>query len=224
MHPAGRRAGARRRGDRPRRAGDRRAARRRASPLPISIDTRKAGGGRAPPSPPAPTSSTTSRPCATIPTASRSRPRSGRPVCLMHAQGDPADHAGRARLRRRPARCLRLPRGARRRRRGGRHPARPHPRRSRHRLRQDRGAQPRADPRARRSCTGSAAPILFGASRKRFIGTIGGARRPGRPRGPGSLAVALEALRQGVQVIRVHDVEETRQAAAALAGAERREE
>ena len=31
---------------------------------------------------------------------------------------------------------------------------------------------------------------------------------------PGSIAVALEALRQGVQVIRVHDVAETRQAMA----------
>ena len=29
---------------------------------------------------------------------------------------------------------------------------------------------------------------------------------------PGSIAVALEALRQGAQVIRVHDVKETRQA------------
>ena len=31
---------------------------------------------------------------------------------------------------------------------------------------------------------------------------------------PGSIAVALEALRQGAQVIRVHDVKETRQAVA----------
>ena len=29
---------------------------------------------------------------------------------------------------------------------------------------------------------------------------------------PGSIAVALEALRQGAQVLRVHDVAETRQA------------
>jgi dihydropteroate synthase len=55
--------------------------------------------------------------------------------------------------------------------------------------------------------------ILFGASRKRFIGTLGGAQEP-RERLPGSLAVALEALRQGAQVIRVHDVKETRQALA----------
>ena len=55
--------------------------------------------------------------------------------------------------------------------------------------------------------------ILFGASRKRFIGTIGGVAEPAR-RLPGSLTVALEALRQGAQVIRVHDVDETRQAMA----------
>jgi dihydropteroate synthase len=55
--------------------------------------------------------------------------------------------------------------------------------------------------------------ILFGASRKRFIGTLGGAPEPAA-RVPGSIAVALEALRQGAQMIRVHDVMETRQAAA----------
>ncbi|HRW13720.1 dihydropteroate synthase [Amaricoccus sp.] len=60
---------------------------------------------------------------------------------------------------------------------------------------------------------GLGAAVLFGASRKRFIGTIGGADRP-EARLPGSIAVALEALRQGVQVIRVHDVAETRQAMA----------
>lgn len=60
---------------------------------------------------------------------------------------------------------------------------------------------------------GTGCPILFGASRKRFIGTIGGSSDP-EGRLPGSLAVALEALRQGAQVIRVHDVEATRQAIA----------
>lgn len=53
--------------------------------------------------------------------------------------------------------------------------------------------------------------ILLGASRKRFIGTIG--REPrADARAPGSIAVALAALAQGVQVIRVHDVAETAQA------------
>ncbi|MBA3326644.1 MAG: dihydropteroate synthase, partial [Rhodobacteraceae bacterium] len=55
--------------------------------------------------------------------------------------------------------------------------------------------------------------ILVGASRKRFIGAIGDAPEPAA-RGPGSLAVALEALRQGAQVIRTHDAAETRQALA----------
>jgi dihydropteroate synthase len=55
--------------------------------------------------------------------------------------------------------------------------------------------------------------ILFGASRKRFIGALAGVQDPLR-RGPGSTTVALEALRQGAQVIRVHDVAEMRQALA----------
>lgn len=52
-------------------------------------------------------------------------------------------------------------------------------------------------------------PVLLGASRKRFIGTIAGdvAKRM-----PGSLAVALAGVAQGMQMIRVHDVDETRQA------------
>ena len=58
---------------------------------------------------------------------------------------------------------------------------------------------------------GLGCPVLLGVSRKRFIGSIGGAPDPMR-RAPGSIAVALEGLRQGVQIIRVHDIEETRQA------------
>jgi len=54
-------------------------------------------------------------------------------------------------------------------------------------------------------------PLLVGASRKRFIGTISGVERPA-DRLAGSLAVALHAAGQGVQVLRVHDVAETRQA------------
>jgi len=53
--------------------------------------------------------------------------------------------------------------------------------------------------------------ILLGASRKRFIGTIG--REPqASARAPGSVAVGLAALAQGVQILRVHDVAETVQA------------
>ncbi|MEJ6397854.1 dihydropteroate synthase [Yoonia sp. 208BN28-4] len=54
-------------------------------------------------------------------------------------------------------------------------------------------------------------PILLGASRKRFIGTLSGeddaAQRVG-----GSLAVALHGAAQGVQILRVHDTKQTRQA------------
>ncbi|MGJ8547054.1 MAG: dihydropteroate synthase [Sulfitobacter sp.] len=57
--------------------------------------------------------------------------------------------------------------------------------------------------------------VLLGASRKKFIGTIGGASQP-RDRAPGSIAVALAAMAQGVQIVRVHDVAETIQAAALL--------
>lgn len=56
-------------------------------------------------------------------------------------------------------------------------------------------------------------PILLGASRKRFIGTISGEDVAER-RMPGSLAVALAGVAQGAQVLRVHDVAETRGALA----------
>lgn len=55
---------------------------------------------------------------------------------------------------------------------------------------------------------GLGCPILLGASRKRFIGTIGNAPEP-IERMPGSIAVALAGVAQGVQVLRVHDVRET---------------
>lgn len=53
--------------------------------------------------------------------------------------------------------------------------------------------------------------ILLGTSRKRFIGTIGRAEDP-QARAPGSIATALAGWAQGVQITRVHDVAETRQA------------
>lgn len=56
-------------------------------------------------------------------------------------------------------------------------------------------------------------PILLGASRKRFIGTIGRASHA-KDRVPGSLTVAMEGIAQGVQFVRVHDVAETAQALA----------
>ncbi|PJI91376.1 dihydropteroate synthase [Yoonia maricola] len=54
-------------------------------------------------------------------------------------------------------------------------------------------------------------PILLGASRKRFIGTIGGGAAAS-DRVSGSVAVALNAARQGVQILRVHDILATKQA------------
>ena len=54
-------------------------------------------------------------------------------------------------------------------------------------------------------------PIVVGASRKRTIGALSGEASPGRRLG-GSIAFALKAVEQGVQVLRVHDVFETVQA------------
>ena len=54
-------------------------------------------------------------------------------------------------------------------------------------------------------------PVLLGASRKRIIGSITGKRDP-KERMPGSLAAALVGAAQAVQILRVHDVDETRQA------------
>ncbi|MDP4033525.1 MAG: dihydropteroate synthase [Pseudorhodobacter sp.] len=56
--------------------------------------------------------------------------------------------------------------------------------------------------------------VLLGASRKRFIGMIGGGADQAARRGPGSVAVALFAAAQGVQILRVHDIWQTRQALA----------
>jgi len=58
---------------------------------------------------------------------------------------------------------------------------------------------------------GLGCPVLVGASRKRFIGALGG-EVPVGDRLAGSLAVALKAAEQGAQLLRVHDVAETVQA------------
>jgi len=55
--------------------------------------------------------------------------------------------------------------------------------------------------------------VLIGASRKSTIGRLDRAA-PVEARLPGSLAAALQALDQGIQILRVHDVAETRQAVA----------
>lgn len=52
-------------------------------------------------------------------------------------------------------------------------------------------------------------PILIGASRKSFLGALTGA--PVHERLPGSLAAAALAVRNGAQILRVHDVAATKQ-------------
>lgn len=54
-------------------------------------------------------------------------------------------------------------------------------------------------------------PLAVGLSRKSFIGTWTGEDDP-KARVPGSLAAAVSAVGQGAQIVRVHDVAETRAA------------
>jgi dihydropteroate synthase len=58
---------------------------------------------------------------------------------------------------------------------------------------------------------GLGVPIVVGASRKRFVGHLTDRAEPAA-RMAGSLGAALAAAAQGAQVLRVHDVAETRQA------------
>jgi dihydropteroate synthase len=58
---------------------------------------------------------------------------------------------------------------------------------------------------------GLGCPIMLGASRKRMIGALSGEAAVDQ-RLAGSLALALKAAEQGVQLLRVHDVPETVQA------------
>lgn len=59
---------------------------------------------------------------------------------------------------------------------------------------------------------GLGVPVLFGASRKRMIGALSNAA-PVADRLGGSLALAMKAFEAGAQIVRVHDVPETVQAA-----------
>ncbi|KGJ06764.1 Dihydropteroate synthase [Paracoccus halophilus] len=52
--------------------------------------------------------------------------------------------------------------------------------------------------------------VLLGVSRKRFIGSVGNVP-DATGRFPGTLAVTLAAIAQGIQIHRVHDVAQTRQ-------------
>ena len=54
-------------------------------------------------------------------------------------------------------------------------------------------------------------PIVIGASRKRTVGALSGEAPVDRRLG-GSIAFAIKAVEQGVQLLRVHDVFETVQA------------
>ena len=58
---------------------------------------------------------------------------------------------------------------------------------------------------------GLGVPLLLGASRKGLIRDVGQAPRA-EDRMPGSVAVALAGVAQGVQILRIHDVGDTRQA------------
>ena len=60
---------------------------------------------------------------------------------------------------------------------------------------------------------GLGVPVLFGASRKSSIAKMA-AGEPADQRVPGSLVLAMAAVRQGAQMLRVHDVAETAQALA----------
>jgi dihydropteroate synthase len=187
------------------------ALRAEGVPAPISIDTRKAAVARAAFEAGGDLFNDVSA-LTFDPEALELAAASGRPVCLMHVQGDPktmqdaphyddvlldvcdflearvvaAEAAGihRSRILVDPGIGF------------GKTPA--------HNVALIRGLA---------ALQGLGCAVLFGASRKRFIGALGNAPEPA-DRVPGSLAVALEALRQGAQVVRVHDVRETRQAIA----------
>ena len=58
---------------------------------------------------------------------------------------------------------------------------------------------------------GLGCPIVIGASRKRMIGALSN-EAPADQRLAGSIALALKAVEQGAQIVRVHDVPETVQA------------
>ena len=56
-------------------------------------------------------------------------------------------------------------------------------------------------------------PVVLGVSRKSFIGRMSRGE-PASDRLPGSIAAAVHGVRNGVQIVRVHDVAETKQALA----------
>ncbi len=149
---------------------------------------------------------------------------SGLPVMLMHAQGDPENHERRPAIQRCGARRVRLSRTA--------HSCVSRPGIPKSRLIADPGIgfgkhlhHNVAVLNAMSLYHGLGVPVLLGASRKKLIGQISNVEDPQR-RVPGSIAAALHSISQGVQIVRVHDVADTRQALdvweAAQAGSEAR--
>jgi dihydropteroate synthase len=66
---------------------------------------------------------------------------------------------------------------------------------------------------------GLGTPLMLGASRKGFIGTLSGVPLP-ELRVHGSVAAAVAAVNSGAQIVRVHDVAATRQALAVFQAAQ----
>jgi dihydropteroate synthase len=58
---------------------------------------------------------------------------------------------------------------------------------------------------------GLGVPLLLGVSRKSIISNLSQVKNP-KDRVHGSISIAISALAQGVQLFRVHDVAETKQA------------
>ena len=185
------------------------AAIRQGSDMPVSIDTRKAAVGRAALNAGANLINDVAA-FTFEPELAEVAARAGVPVCLMHAQGDPAtmqdapayddvllDVYDFLEARIRAAMAAGIP-----------HeniiidPGIGFGKTTAHNLDLLRGIS---------LFHALGCPILLGASRKRFIGAIAGAPSAD-DRAPGSIAVALAALSQGVQIIRAHDVTETQQA------------
>ena len=136
----------------------------------------------------------------------------GAPIIIMHNRDD--SRSG-DRHRRRRYRVLFALAGNRL---GSGHRPRADRARSRHRLRQDAGAEPHLH-RQLHEWRGFNLPLLVGASRKRFINSI----TPSEPteRLGGSLAAHLLAVDNGAAIIRAHDVAPTVQALAVAAAIRR---
>ena len=204
---AGREPGGRRRAAAAHRARVRGSAGRRGA----SVD-RHDEGARSPRrrSTRAPTSSTTSPPCATTPISPACAPTAACNVCLMHMLGEPRT------MQDDPhyddvvddVKAFLVERLAQRGRRGHR---------ARRRSGSTRGSgSARPSTTTSRSCgawTSSSTlgrPIVVGTSRKGFIGRISGEEVEGRV--PGTIATNVIALGNGAEVFRVHDVAAVAQA------------